>query len=673
METHHHEWILTNRLGGYALGMGNLVSQRKYHGLLVTSDKQFQRNHLVAGMEELIEWRGESFHLDTNNYENCLYPEGFLHLVKSWLRPYPIFLYSSLPHNDDIMIRKEIMMDEQSNTVLIRFTNLSSHKLHFTLRPKYTMRNHHDLNTLGSFDTAQMVCQQSHVQEGTNFDVLRPWYNLRAFGYMEKGEVWEDRLIYRKVYYPWEVMGGYEGVEDQIALYKLVFELGVGESNYILFSDEPIDEATTLIKTIEARYSTLPRPKDYPMPQVGKSLLESLDFDDTVLFDRKQYLQLLEFALKDFIANDDIVAGYPWFGAWGRDTMFALNAFMHMPKMIDQCEQILMKYSEHIKDGLIPNVLPESGREGNYDSIDATLWYVILLWKLGRRKEQQSVWQKVSELSHLILSSLHSQLGYPFRFREDGLLEILPEFAHATWMDVRMDGKAVTPRDGAPVEINALYYNAVCAYEEMVKALQRFTPEKQIPDPLLLQSRDLVKQSFQKFWIGDYLADRLCGDEPVREIRPNALIAASLPFPLIKQEQIQAVHHRAKAELYTPYGIRTLSPFDVKFRRKYYGTQRERDMSYHQGAVWAWLLGPFAGTYRKAWEGVKSEEEIFGGLEEIIGTFQLSFMKGHIASIAEVWDGDIPHFPKGAPAQAWSVAALYNIESYLTLSKGEEK
>ncbi|MDD3143947.1 MAG: glycogen debranching enzyme N-terminal domain-containing protein, partial [Candidatus Cloacimonetes bacterium] len=133
METHHHEWILTNKLGSYALGTGNLINQRKYHGLLIASDRNFNRHHLVAGMEEKVEWRGQILHLDSNNYSNCIYPEGFLYLVKPWLRPFPTFLYSALPHQNDILIRKEIKMDADTNAVLVKYTNLGQHKLHFTL------------------------------------------------------------------------------------------------------------------------------------------------------------------------------------------------------------------------------------------------------------------------------------------------------------------------------------------------------------------------------------------------------------------------------------------------------------------------------------------------------------------------------------------------------------
>ncbi|HNX01750.1 MAG TPA: amylo-alpha-1,6-glucosidase, partial [Candidatus Cloacimonadota bacterium] len=222
------------------------------------------------------------------------------------------------------------------------------------------------------------------------------------------------------------------------------------------------------------------------------------------------------------------------------------------------------------------------------------------------------------------------------------------------------------------VEINALWYNAICSYEEMIGQSGKSPSRKTKLMKTLFEIRDKIGVSFQKFWIGDYLADRLVGDEPVLEFRPNSLLAVALPKMLISKQQAQQLFEKAKDELYTPYGIRTLSPRDYKFHKKYYGTQTERDMAYHQGTVWAWLIGPYCGTYLKAYKGIKPNEEIKNDLSSFIATFRNSFMKGHIASIAEVWDGESPHFPKGAPAQAWSVAALYNIESYIQTLDSEE-
>lgn len=667
METHHHEWILTNKLGGYALGTGNLINQRKYHGLLIASDTSFNRSHLVAGIEEKVEWRGETIHLDSNNYSNCIYPEGFLHLVKPWLRPYPAFLYSALPHQDEILILKEVMMDEATNTTIVKYTNLGHHRMHFEFHPKFTMCQHHEVNSPGSLDYLGFESSINAQEGSSTYSAKRLDNSVCVHGAILHGEIHPNRYVYYNVYYPWEVMSGYAGIGDQISLFQIDFDLRVGQSNYLVFSDEPIADVQEIIKRIESRYADLPKPRDYPvLPDADNTTLSSLDYGDNYLYKYEDYLKILEFALKDFVANDDIIAGYPFYGAWGRDTMVVLNALLHSSGNQELVERILGKYRRHIKGGLIPNMLAESGREANYDSIDATMWYIILLWKLGKIKHEARFWKDAIALTEEILTAISNNFQYPFNLRKDGLIELNQDFAHGTWMDVRIDGKPVTPRAGAPIEINALWYNALCAYHAMCEASNELCKENNPPLEPFDALKDKVLASMQKFWDGEFLADRLEGDKGIVEIRPNAIIALSLPWQIFDLGIMKQVLERTFSELYTYYGIRTLSPKDVRFRKKYYGTQRERDLSYHNGSVWAWLFGPFCGLYLKVYRTEKSDQEIAEALSSFIGTFRSSFMKGHIASIAEVWDGDAPHFPKGAPAQAWSVAALYNIETYIS-------
>lgn len=666
METHNHEWILTNRKGGYALGTGNLINQRKYHGLLVSSDENFQRTHLVAGIDETVEWRGITFHLDSNNYSNCVYPEGFLHLVKPWLRPYPAFLYSALPHQNEIMVLKEIMMDEKTNTTLVRYTNLGSHKLHFEFHPKYTMLNHHEVNAPGSLDREQFETLTKNTDQGCYFDTVRVSNQAKVYGYASAGEVLENRYTYYNVFYPWEVMKGYPGIGDQLTLFEIRFDLPVGDSFYLLFSDSVIIKPDSIIAGIVARYAALPHPADYPdVHKLNPELLETLDFNDSCLFGYQDYLKILEFSLQDFLSEDDIIAGFPWYGPWGRDTMFVLNALLHSKTSLKTVERILKKYSFHIRDGLIPNMLPETGRAADYDSVDATLWYIILLYKLAKKKNTVTFWKEAISISKDILNSLINNHTYPFHIREDGLLELHKEFAHATWMDVRQNNMALTPRDGAPVEINALWYNAICSYEDMVKRHNDLSSRKVRLDTEIVSFKEKVLGSFQKFWQGDYLADRLLGDEPSSEIRPNALLAVALPWQMLSQDKLEKIFDKAFKELYTYYGIRSLSPSDIRFKKKYYGPQHIRDLAYHNGSTWAWLFGAFCGLYVKINENRKPPDKIAEDLSNFIGSFRQGFMKGHIASVAEIWDGDAPHFPKGAPAMAWSVAALYNIETYI--------
>ncbi|MCL1827834.1 MAG: amylo-alpha-1,6-glucosidase [Candidatus Cloacimonetes bacterium] len=683
METQAHEWILSSGTGAYALGTGNLINQRKYNGLLIRSDADFGRILLVSGIEEEIEWRGEAMFLDSSHYNNCIYPEGFLHLVKSWLRPFPVFLYSSLPHNEDILIKKEILMDETTSTVLIKYTNLCKNTLKFRLRPKFALRNHHYLNEAGTWDrvVADTTITSAGYLVDINFGFKRLDNKAAVFGYMQHGFGFEEQRVYSNVYYPWEASRGFPSVEDLIAPFGLEFNLKVNESNYILFSDTTIDNPNEMIENIEKRYRKLPVPADIPQKRaktIGSkeevSLLSKIDFDDNMMFSRDEYLKILEFSLKDFLANNDIVAGFPWFGAWGRDSMISMEGVMKLPKGAEIAYGILMKYSEKIADGLIPNMCGESHQQGNYMSIDATLWFLLRLFEVSEllvsapkstKKSTVDRWKKAITIAENVLEEMLTKTHENYFMRTDGLIELKESFANATWMDAKVNNQPVTPRSGAPVEINALLYNAIRAYEVMIERHNELCSEKSYyhKNQVFLEAAACLQQSFGKFWIEGYLADRIVGDEPLREIRPNAIIATSLPFTseLLSIDLLRQIYDTAHVELFTTYGLRTLSPKDSRFKKKYFGGVNERDRAYHQGTTWAFLLLPLAKTWLIAFAD-KSSEEAINHLAYLVDKLRNGYQKGHIASVAEVWDGDKPHFPKGCPAQAWSVSSLYSIE-----------
>ncbi|HOD53036.1 MAG TPA: amylo-alpha-1,6-glucosidase [Candidatus Cloacimonadota bacterium] len=692
LETQSHEWILSNQNGAYALGTGNLVPLRKYHSLLTKSNAQFERYNLLASLEEMIEWRGESFFLDSNHYNNCIYPEGFLHLVKSWLRPYPVFLFSALPHNDDILIRKSIMMDETSNTILIKYKNLSTNQLNFKIRPKFALRNHHHLNQAGDWDKNDIhteICQDEHC----HFLKVKRFSNqLECYGWLQHGQIYPEHNIYRSQYYPWEAMRGYPGSEDLISVAGIEFSLKTNETDYLIFSDMPIENTEELVARIEKRYKKYPLPYDIPQKRKNdikskseeneeeNSILNSLDYNDNIMFEYPDYLKILELSMTDFMANNDIVAGFPWFGAWGRDTMIALESIIQMPKGAEYAWSVLKKYNEQRKNGLLPNMCSESGQGGNYDTIDASLWFIIRLYETveklnqkGTQKQKTANWKEIIDITENTLNELLFKENEHFFIREDGLLELGHSFASATWMDAKISGNPVTPRDGAPVEINALLYNALCYYELMIEKYNNIAPESKfyLLNNEFIEQKNLIKESFSKYWIGDFLADRIYRDQVIAEYRPNAIIAASLPFTPLSIDKLQQIYECAHIELFTPYGLRTLSPRDYKFKKKYIGDLNQRDKAYHQGTVWAWLLLPFVKTWLRAYPG-KSVNESRNHISYLIEKFRNGYQKGHIASIAEVWDGDKPHFPKGTPAQAWSVNALYCIEMILSNLEGDK-
>src|SRR5690554_1668678 len=477
-ETSNHEWLLTNKMGGYALGAGNLINQRKYHGLLVAGDKNRNRFHLIAGMEVLLEWGGETCYLDSTNYSSCIYPEGFLHIVKSWLRPYPIHLYSSLHHNNDILVRQEIMMADRENTVLVKITNLGHTSLNFHIRPKLTMRNHHDTNPNGYWNEQdiELQCNEQDFRARHN--------DLSVIGLVLRGNIQPERIVYHDCYYPWEAIRGYQGVEDQLAPVKVLFLLQPGETNYLLFTDNDQNlENTDLsakITKIERKYRSLPLPKDYPAQNCyDEPLLETLDYEEQVLFDYDNYLAILEFSLLDFLVDDDVIAGYPWFGCWGRDTFIYFEALLKADVSHRTCWKIIKRYAALIQNGLIPNMLTESNQELNYHSIDSTLWFVLRIYDLVNKVVNNQLYgyktisREAITIIEQILSSMIENNDTRFFIADNGLLYLNQDFGAATWMDVRIGEKEVTPRFGAPVEINALFYNSLCCFRDLYEQLHK--------------------------------------------------------------------------------------------------------------------------------------------------------------------------------------------------------
>lgn len=648
------EWILTNGIGGYALGFGNLINKRKYNGLLIASVNSLKRVHLVASIEERIETEGTYFYLDSNYYANCIYPNGYLHMIRSWLRPYPAFIYSSDPFSDNYLIFKEIFMVSGKNAVAVKYSNLSGMAISLTLRPKLTLRDHHFVNACGLWNHTGL---EKKVRENHMY-VKRLDNDCELYIYPEKGDMVETNTTYNSVHYPMEALRGYESVEDLISPLRIDLGLTPGESATIVFSSGPVDKPFEMAGGAELNYKKFPLPRSHP--EIIKPLsVEALKSFNDSEFDKSSYHSLVEQAARDFVIGDDIIAGYPWFGPWGRDTLIAMDSFGYLPGGRELAKKILKKYGSCLRGGLLPNTFGEGGVGLNYDSIDAPLWYILQCYQYGDGDP---------ELTHYIsqiISGLLYEEDHPFHVDDDGLISIREGDYALTWMDAKIYNSPVTPRFGKPVEINALWYNALCIASGLIK--KNNTP-LQIKEIKKLSEK--VRSSFQKFVGDEYLADRLENNLPIWEIRPNAVTALSLPFDCVGREIMRKVWSVAGKELLTPYGLRSLSHRHPAFKRKYIGNQKQRDLTYHQGTVWTYLLLPFVKLTLKALGGEKSPAEISKIAAGYVWDLRDGFLKGSMASVAEVWDGIDPYFPKGCPAQAWSVFGLLGIEGLISERDG---
>jgi len=313
----------------------------------------------------------------------------------------------------------------------------------------------------------------------------------------------------------------------------------------------------------------------------------------------------------------------------------------------------------------LPNVIGEGGEGTNYNTIDASLWFAVRIMDCYDLITDEKI--KIRLFSYLteIIGNYSFNKLLPFYTDDDGLLEIKTGDHALTWMDAQVYGKPVTPRWGKPVEINALWYNALKTFEKITKENNKKNFNLKYIKFSLKDISEIIskiEKSAEKFIVHNHLVDRIENNSPIDEFRPNMIIALSLPHRLWSHEVMENSWKLAHEELLTPYGLRTLSPRNSSFKKKFIGSQTQLDMAYHQGTVWAWLFGPFVESFYIINKKKMKKAEIKNAVDLFVDKFKQGIIKGHIDSIAEVWDGDNPHFPKGCPAQAWSVAAMITAE-----------
>ncbi len=625
-----YEWLLTNKKGGYALGTAFLANIRKYHGLLIGGYESEKRFHLLSNVEEKVLFpSGLEYFLDTNFYSDIIYPQGYIHIKEFFFKPYPQFFYIC-PKNKEFFLKKSLRMSENKNALLISYQNISSYPYKLFIRPKVTFRNHHQLTSQKEW--------QDYILESNSESAFLSKGEFSLFFYINQGRIILDPLFYYRVYYPLEELRGYLAMEDQFSPLLMEVELAPGETWEVLFSDQFISSLEKEISDIKERYRNLPQ-----LSLKSKS------------FKEEEYYKILKEMVKDFWIKGDVIAGYPWFYCWGRDTFIGLPALFYLEEGFSQSLEIFETYIKRLYEGLIPN-LYSTPEETNYNSIDSTLWFLLRLFEFlefFKEKIDTSLEKRFLKIVEEILEQFFTNYSLPFYVDwEDGLLEI-PETVNLalTWMDVMIDGKPLTPRYGKPIEISFLWHNVL------------FFSEKKLNPKILkhLKIKELLEKqkiALQKYFGEKEIADRLFKGKPIFEVRPNFVIALGLPFTPVSEERLKQAQKLAEEELLTPYGLRSLSPKHPAYKRKYFGNQYQRDLSYHNGTVWVWLLYPYGNLLEK----LLSPKEYYEALKKLLHPFRELIFTGKIGSLPELYDGDNPYYPKGAPAQFWSVAAIFLLE-----------
>jgi predicted glycogen debranching enzyme len=518
------------------------------------------------------------------------------------------------------------------DVVIVRWKLIGTKNHHVVLRvrPMLTGRDYHSLHhENGRLSTAAKV-------EGQQV-TWQPYHSLPAVHAFHSGTYRHNPDWYRHVQFPLEQQRGLDGEEDWWSPGEIVLELEGGKEQILALTSETLDglNIEQLIRAEHARRIAVQK----SAPKADRLANALWQATDTFLVQRD--------------TKQTVIAGYPWFTDWGRDTFISLPGLCLVTGRYETAWRIIESFSAHVSDGMIPNRFPDVGGNPEYTTIDASLWFVYavdryLAYSKDVTRVQLVAWPVIKQ----ILDGYRQGTRYNIRMDADGLIAGGIPGVQLTWMDVKIGDWVVTPRHGKPVEVQALWLKAL-------DVGARFAVQFGEPDYATRCQEDRVRavESFrEKFWYkeGQYLYDTINGPEGNdASIRPNQVFAISLCDDLLTKEQAQQVLQIIADHLLTPVGLRTLSPTDVRYRARYEGSPSERDGAYHQGTVWPFLLGPFVTSWLK----------MFGHTDET-RTKARSFLNGldaHLreaclGQVSEIFDGDPPHHPRGCPAQAWSVA-----------------
>ncbi len=657
------EWLVTNGLGGYASGtvLGPLT--RRYHGLLISAlPNPLGRTMMLNALSERIRlpdrkvYFGGPHELTGHSSENAVAASEFR--LEAGL---PVWRYNA----GGFIIEKRILMPYRQNTVYITYKLLEgSGRVRMGLRPGVNFRSHdaHVSEPLSQKFVLKVVEEGYEICSDQPVPTLHLQCNPgAAFTF--------DRKIIRHILFRTEQNRGYESEGAIWSPGYFRMDLEKGQSATLMASSESWETLHALAPA-DAQDSELTRRRallahSHPEVRVGVAAELVMAADQFLITP----VGRVEDVARAHASGDEVrtvIAGYHWFTDWGRDTMISLEGLTLTTGRYNEAGWILRTFAHYVKDGLIPNMFPEGEKNGLYHTADASLWFFHAVSRYVEVTGDQTTLRLI--LPKLLeIATAHIE-GTRFGIHvdpADGLLHQGQEGYQLTWMDAKVDGWVVTPRRGKAVEINALWYNALCLLAGWME--QTYGAES---GRIYTEHAAKARASFnERFWYeqGGYLYDVVDGedghDDPA--CRPNQIFAISLPHPVLDQKRWAAVLGVVTERLLTPVGLRSLAPGDKDYKEKYFGDLRSRDAAYHQGTVWAWLIGP----YIDAWLKVHPDDRT--GAAKFLAGFGPHLDEACVGSISEVFDAEEPHTPRGCIAQAWSVAEVLRCEA-LTSPSGTQ-
>ncbi|MCC7241493.1 MAG: glycogen debranching enzyme family protein [Acidobacteria bacterium] len=629
------EWLETDGLGGFASGTVNGVRTRRYHGLLlVATAPPVGRMMLVNGFDAWVEIGGRRIALTSHRYvPGVIHPDGRSQLVAFSHDPWPRWTYTL---DEAGAIVQEVVLVHDRPTALVAWTLQSgAGPARLVVRPLLSGRDYHALHRENPLFDFEATTQAAAV-------TWAPYAGVPAVHSTSNGAYRHDPLWYRQFEYTEERARGLDHVEDLASPGELSWALTPGRRSVWMLSAQPGHPAIANNDDVEAAAES------YLAAEARR---------------RAAFTQPLERAADAYIVRRGlgrtIVAGYPWFTDWGRDTFIALRGLALTLGRLEDARDILLEWSGAISEGMVPNRFPDAGAAPEFNAVDASLWFIVAAYELERAAGKRSdllpaaARRRLRESTELVLVAYDSGTRYGIHRDEDGLLAAGEPGAALTWMDARIDDVVVTPRVGKPVEVNALWLNAL-----------------RIAGHRSHRWRALYEQGrsafVARFWnesagalydVIDVDHDRGVVDV---SLRPNQIFAVGgLPFPVVPGRLARRIVETVEQHLLTPLGLRTLAPGSPGYVGRYEGEVRTRDAAYHQGTVWPWLLGPFV----EAWLRVHGDTRA----NRVIARRFLDPLRAHLGAaglghVSEIADAEPPFVPRGCPFQAWSLGELLRLD-----------
>ncbi|MCW5981958.1 MAG: glycogen debranching enzyme family protein [Bryobacteraceae bacterium] len=646
------EWLVTNGLGGYAAGTVNGTITRRYHGYLIAAlaeplGRTIMLNALLEQVRIPNQGRIYKFGLAQQT------TQGGAQAGDATLEHFeldnglPVWRYQA----EGYVVEKRILMPFRQNSVYVNYRMLSGEgALRLGVRPALHFRTH-DAPVDRPLEENYRLVVVGARYEVSSGDSLPP---LRMMIYGERASFSINRER-QKIAYSIEEVRGYESAGDLWSPGFFRLDLAPERDATLVFSSESWDDICALkpedALEAESERRRLLFAHAHPKAQEGLASELVLAADQFVVVPMGRS----EDAARARAAGDEmrtVIAGYHWFTDWGRDTMISLEGLTLTTGRFSEAGWILRTFAHYVRGGLIPNLFPEHGKDGLYHTADASLWFFHAIHRYveqtGDRATLRLILPKLQDIVD------HHLRGTGFGIcvdHHDGLLRQGEEGYQLTWMDAKVADWVVTPRRGKAVEINALWYNALCLLERWLRQ------EKGDADAASVAGHAArARESFNKrFWFadGEYLYDVVDGENgDDAAFRPNQIFAVSLDYPVLEQARWERVVEVVRERLLTPFGLRTLSREHPNYKAKYYGDLRARDAAYHQGTVWPWLIGPFIDAWLNAHPDGRAEAR--GFLER----FDSHLSEACLGSISEIFDAESPYAPRGCVAQAWSVAEV---------------